>query len=81
MRPIVYIFCLFVLFSLLPASSAVIQKEEVDITVDAQNRVIRHVTRTVAIRTPAAYRSFGETFFVFNPKLQEIRIIRSTSRR
>jgi len=59
--------------------SATVEKETVRIDVDDEGRMVRRVWRRVRIHTPAAYGDFGESFFVFNPDLQTVKILASVT--
>ena len=70
---------LLIPLTLIAGDGAVVLSEKVDISVDAQGKVTRHVERRIQLKTFRTIRSMGEWFHVYNPELEELNVIRSVT--
>ena len=76
------LFTLIVLLTsatLFAADGATVLLENVNIKIDAEGRVTRHVEQRIQLNTFRTLRSMGEWFHVYNPQLEELNIIQSVT--
>lgn len=81
MRKIFVFLLIFISLSVFAGNSAVILNEQVNYKISIDKLVTKHVYQKVQLNTPASFRYWGEWFYTFNPKLQKVNIIKSTTTR